>query len=205
MLESKPKNLMRVLGVDLAGGERSITGLCLLLVRGGSEELDNECVVEVLKLRSVRTDVEILDFVVTSRPKVVAMDAPLSFRGAPYRDCDVELRKYCRLLPLTFYGMRVLAERGMRLSDAIREKTGAEVIEVYPYASARFLGISDADDLRKFMNFGKESIKNKHEYDAALCGLTAAFYLRGGYKVFGKQDRIIVPSTGFPNEAENWG
>ncbi|WP_456486200.1 DUF429 domain-containing protein [Candidatus Alkanophaga liquidiphilum] len=193
MLEARPKKLMRVLGIDLAGGESRTTGLCLLLVGGDSER----CVAEVLMLKSMRTDAEILDFVVTSRPKVIAVDAPLSFHGEPYRDCDVELRKYCRLLPLTFYGMRVLAERGIRLSDAMRERTGAEIIEVYPYASARFLGINGVNDLKKFISFEEEKVKNKHELDAALCGLTAAFYLKGKYKAFGKQDKLIVPFIGF--------
>ncbi|MHC1579430.1 MAG: DUF429 domain-containing protein [Candidatus Alkanophagales archaeon] len=186
---------MRVLGVDLAGGERRITGLCLLLV--GAGEPGRGHVAEILRLGSVRTDAEILRFAAASRPRVVAMDAPLSFRGEPYRDCDRELRRYCRLLPLTFHGMRVLAERGMRLSAALRERTGAEVIEVYPHASARFLGVDGEGDLRRFVSFGKESIRNKHEYDAVLCGLTAAFYLKGRYKAFGKQDRLIVPFIGF--------
>jgi predicted nuclease with RNAse H fold len=86
------------------------------------------------ELYSVRRDEEIIRKVEEAQPAVVAIDAPLSFYGKSFRDCDLEMRKYCSILPLTFKGMQQLTERGMKLAKIVKEKN-IEVIEVYPHAT----------------------------------------------------------------------
>ncbi|MHC1636003.1 MAG: DUF429 domain-containing protein [Candidatus Methanospirareceae archaeon] len=177
---------MKVIGIDLAGSEKNITGICVL-------EGD-----KVTKLFSLYNDAEILGCVGEEKPVIVAIDAPLSFYGKPFRDCDVEIRRYYRILPLTFYGMRRLTERGMRLKREIeRNIKGVEVIEVYPYATRKSLCIDDEKVLRRFVRYKREAIKNKHEYDAILCALTAKFFKEGKYHAFGKKDRIIVAKSSY--------
>jgi|Deesub1362A_J573_1020465.scaffolds.fasta_scaffold00039_60 hypothetical protein len=97
-------------------------------------------------------------------PKCVGIDAPLSYHGETFRDGDIEIRKRgYRILPLTFKGMKELAERGMRLAKRITYFS--EVIEVYPHASSRVLDIQDIKI--------SSTPKNKDEFDALICALTA--------------------------------
>ncbi len=177
------------MGIDLAGNEKGITGICTLNLKSSGGLL-------MESLTSVRKDEEILGIVMEKKPSVIGIDAPLSSsHGKPFRDCDTELRKYCRVLPLTFYGMRVLMERGIKLSKAIKEETSSECIEVYPYASRKFLSIEREDDIKNFfLHHEKIDIGNKHEFDAILCALTASFFIKGKYKAFeGNEGKIIVP------------
>ena len=165
-----------MIGIDLAGSERNITGICVM---------DHD-----IRTFSVRRDEEIIELVESAKGKIIAIDAPLSFHGKAFRDCDVEIREHCRIMPLTLHGMRRLTERGMRLAKLFRRKY--EVIEVYPYASKKFLDIKSEHDLKKFGVHAE--IKNKDEFDAIICALTAKFYLKGKYRTFGEKDKIIVPA-----------
>ena len=171
---------VKVMGIDLAGLEKNITGICVLV-------LNHE-----LELYSVRGNEEIIKRIEEEEPAVVAIDAPLSFYGKPFRDCDLEMRKYCSILPLTFKGMRQLTERGMKLAKIVKEKD-VEVIEVYPHATKIALHEKEGDEelLRELVE--RAQIKNEHEYDAILCAITAKFYYEGKYRAFGKVDKIIVP------------
>jgi predicted nuclease with RNAse H fold len=73
--------------------------------------------------------------------------------------------------------MRLLALRASRLVKVLRER-GYNVIEVFSNASEKILGLS------------KEPRKNKDEYDALLCALTAKAYLEGNYEDI---DGLIIP------------
>jgi len=152
------------LGIDLAGDEKNITGMAFI----------NEKVI----LDSLHTNNEILNFIEKFKPKIIAIDSPLSFYGKHFRECDLELRKEFKILPLTFKGMQKLTKRGIYLKKKIREK----VIETYPHASRKKL----KDELKKY------TFKNKHEEDALICALVArAYYFKeAGY--YGEKDRIYV-------------
>ena len=152
------------LGIDLAGDEKNITGMAFI----------NEKVI----LESLHSDNEILEFIEKHSPEVIAIDAPLSFYGEHFRECDLELRKEFKILPLTFKGMQKLTKRGIFLKNKIKE----EVIETYPHASRKKL----KNELKKY------TFKNKHEEDALICALVAkAYYFKeAGY--YGEKDRIYV-------------
>ncbi len=162
-----------ICGIDLAGKESHPTGVCIL----------NDTAV----FYTVYKDTEIVTLINESTPSVVAIDAPLSFNGEHFRDCDRELRKHYRILPLTFKGMQALTQRGMYLKSMIRYP----VIEVYPHASKDILGITCAEDLHAY---GIKPLPTTiHELDAAAAALTGKYFLQGKYKAYGKKDKIIVP------------
>jgi predicted nuclease with RNAse H fold len=160
-----------ICGIDLAGSESRPTGICILNDRA--------------EFHTVYTDSQILSLI--SHSLVVAIDAPLSFYGTHFRDCDRELRTYYPILPLTFEGMQALARRGIALTSCIPYP----IIEVYPYASKRILGITSYTDLQRYgISAHPSSI---HELDAAAAALTGKYFLRGKYKAYGTKDQIIVP------------
>jgi predicted nuclease with RNAse H fold len=171
---------VKVMGIDPAGLEKNITGMCVLVPN------------HEVELYSVRRDEEIIRKVEEAQPAVVAIDAPLSFYGKAFRDCDLEMRKYCSILPLTFKGMQQLTERGMKLAKIVKEKN-IELIEVYPHATKVALHEKEGGEelLRELAK--RAPVKNEHEYDAILCAITAKFYYEGKYRAFGKEDKIIVP------------
>lgn len=162
-----------ICGIDLAGSDTRPTGMCILN--------------EMTACYTVYTDADILSLVITSSPSVVAVDAPLSYHGEHFRDCDKELRKEVPVLPLTFKGMQALTQRGIKLKSLIP----FEVIEVYPHASKKVLNINMPKDLRYYGFLNLPS--NIHELDAAVAALTGKYYLQGKYKAYGKKDTIIVP------------
>jgi len=140
------------------------------------------------------TDDEILSVAREEKPAVVGIDAPLSFSGKPFRDCDSAVRHLCPVLPLTFSGMRKLAERGMRLATKLRALRSAEggrvdVIEVFPRASERVFGTRMEEKLKDVLSLAR----NRHEYDAFLCALTARCYFEGKFQALGAKEKIIVP------------
>jgi len=209
-----PKNRMRmvvvkVLGVDLAGSPHRISGICVLAFHKREERVEEEEGTEVnaegswdvrlwrwtaCYFHSVRADDEILSVAREEKPAVVGIDAPLSFSGKPFRDCDSAVRHLCPVLPLTFSGMRKLAERGMRLASKLRALRSAEgrrvdVIEVFPRASERVFGTRMEEKLKDVLSLAR----NRHEYDAFLCALTARCYFEGKFQALGAKEKIIVP------------
>ncbi|MHC1582493.1 MAG: DUF429 domain-containing protein [Candidatus Syntropharchaeia archaeon] len=164
-----------IAGIDLSGSPKKISGLCIM----GT----------TTKTFSVYRDEEILEIIEREKPEIIAIDAPLSFRGTAYRDGDREIRKFYKILPLTFFGMKKLTERGIELKKRLG---GYRVIEVYPHASKEVLGIKNPRDLEKFGV--SVDIKNEHEFDAVICALTGRFYFQGMYKKFGDEDPIILPN-----------
>ena len=207
-----PKNRMgkvKVLGVDLAGSPHRISGICVLAFHKRVERVEEEGSAEMnaegswderlwrwtaCYFRSVRTDEEILSVAREEKPAVVGIDAPLSFSGKPFRDCDSAVRHLCPVLPLTFGGMRKLAERGMRLASKLRALRSAEggrvdVIEVFPRASERVFGTRMEEKLNDVLSLAR----NRHEYDAFLCALTARCYFEGKFQALGAKEKIIVP------------
>ena len=201
---------VKVLGVDLAGSPRRITGICVLAfharedvrkktkargavltTKGWEESLLR---FSACYFRSVRADDEILSVAREEKPAVLGIDAPLSFSGKPFRDCDSAVRHLCPVLPLTFSGMRKLAERGMRLASKLRALRSAEgrhvdVIEVFPRASERVFGTRMKEKLKDVLSLAR----NRHEYDAFLCALTARCYFEGKFQALGAEEKIIVP------------
>ena len=140
---------------------------------------------------TVYDDREIVKFVNESKPRIVAIDAPLmkEVKKVKIRNADRVLKKYGAMAP-TMPSMTMLAKRANNLV----KKLNARVIEVFPTASAKILGIHDRNYKKMAEKVGI-NIVNKHELDAYLAAYTAHLYLLGKAEKVGKNDKIIIPKV----------
>jgi predicted nuclease with RNAse H fold len=181
------------LGIDLAASDRRPSGYCVLSSR------DMSCRTGIAK-----RDEELLELALSARPRVVAIDAPLSFaaNGGPFRRCDLEARRRgFMVLPLSMPSMAKLTARGVRLRRSLEER-GLEVIEVFPTGGFRALGIEPPkrglnkalEGLRR-MGLKVENVENVHEVDAVMAAYIAYKYFVGEVEVVGDpvEGVIIVP------------
>ncbi len=177
-------------GVDLAGSPKRYTGLCRM-------DLNLYCESCLSK-----TDHEILNFIFSSNPEVVAIDAPLSLPkpSQTLRSCDRELMNLgIHVFPPTLTGMKILAERAIKLKEEL-EASGYSVIEVYPGGAQDLLGIprkSRGTTLLKegLINIGVKGLRcdeSGHELDAVTCSLTGIAYIKKMYMEVGDPDECIV-------------
>ena len=150
-----------VVGIDLAAG-RGTTEVAALCLNAG----DPLPVFDPAAHRAVQTDEEIVELVAAARPVVIALDAPLSLpsvvaaalRGevkppqgftdnSPYTRAAERDPLWGRLrvrpLPVSFLGG--LTFRAIALLPKLRARQpAATIIEVFPTASLRVLGIRPA-------------------------------------------------------------
>jgi len=191
---------MRIVGIDLAGSEKRNTGYCFL----------NGKKVDVVVLHS---DKEILARLLSERPDIVAIDAPLSLpKGRKsiekrdkhhFRQCDLELRGLgIRFFPITLGPMRMLTKRGMALKKKILAcLPEARILEVYPGATYDILGAERKNRSSILRLFAKKGIRigkkalTQDELDGVCCALTAKMFIENQAIGIGDQREgiIIVP------------
>ncbi|HLI45574.1 MAG TPA: DUF429 domain-containing protein [Geobacterales bacterium] len=195
--------MFTVCGVDLSGSEKKASGLCFM---------SNDLEIETFLLKK---DSEILNMINKRRPKIVAIDAPLSLpkgRVSLYERSNIHLRECDRallamgikLFPATLGPMRMLTERGMRIKDFLI-KEGFEVIEVFPGATQDILGLPRKNQgLKKLLigltEIGIKGLKekmNSDELDAVTCAYTALLYLIGHCIELGSKEEgiIVIPKA----------
>jgi len=157
---------VRIVGIDLAGKPNNPTGFCLLV--------DSKSEVKLL-----HTNEEILCEIERANPELIAIDAPFGFpEKGWFREADKLLKeKGFKPLPPVWPGMRPLVERAISLVKFLRHK-GYRVIEVFPRASEKILGLQKAGRV------------NSDRYDALLCALTGKAYLEGNFEDI---SGIIIP------------
>lgn len=191
---------MVVLGIDLAGSPKRKTGICIL-----NEKLEADCF-------CVFEDKEILNLINKIKPKLIAIDAPLSLpkgrkslkrkENIHFRECDRELWRYkIKFFPITLGPMRKLTERGIKLRKILEKKF--KVIEVYPGATQDILKIprkqKGFEKLKKGLEkLGIKILKenpNADELDAITAAFTGWLYLKGKCVAIGdkKEGQIIIP------------
>lgn len=196
---------MRIIGLDLAGSKKRITGFCCM-----DEELNCET-------RALHTDKEIRVATIEAKPDIVSIDAPLCLpkgrksleqRGPPHlRECDKELqRMHIRFFPITLGPMRKLTARGMMFKKLF-EKEGLLVIESFPGSAQDILRIprkqQGSEKLRRgLIRFGiKGDVRRKNisddELDAITCAIVGKMYLDGNYAALGIKEEgfLIVPGA----------
>ena len=153
---------LKILGIDLAGKTTNPTGICIL---------NND----KLKFKTIYSDQQILEISEEHNPDIIAIDAPI-MQGEPrIREADKILKKY-RAFPPSLPGMKSLTFRGSKLAAQL--KTRYRVIEVFPTATAKILGIYKRNFREMIANFNLK-VKNKHEQDAYICCLTGKMFLEG--------------------------
>ncbi len=180
------------MGIDLSASERRDSGVCLM---------DN------LSVRTFRVlrDGEIIALAREFRPKLVAVDAPLSLplSREGLRQCDRELLKRgVRIFPVNFGAMKQLTERGMRLK-ALLEAEGFKVIEVFPGGAQDVLGLPrkqrNLSGLREGLRqLGLSGIKpdaTHDEIDAVTAAYVGWLYLNGLAELVsdGQGGGIVMP------------
>ncbi|MFN3813112.1 MAG: DUF429 domain-containing protein [Aquificaceae bacterium] len=186
-----------VLGLDLSGSERRPTG-CAYLDR------------KVVKTRVLYKDEHILEL--AGDFDYIFIDAPLSLpkdrktvedrTGRHLRECDVKLKELgIRFFPITLGPMRMLTERGIRLSSTLKG-SGKQVYEVFPGAFYDVFGVKRKDkeaikSLFRKLGFSLQKEENtQDELDAVACLITGLFYLLGRTVVLGGEDgSIIIPKA----------
>jgi len=194
---------MRVVGIDLAGGEKQVTGFCIM---------DENLNCETLALHS---DEEIVGRTLETNPDIISIDAPLcipkgreSFerRGPPHlRACDRELlRMGIKFFPITLGPMRKLTKRGIKLKDYF-ERKGYKVIESFPGSIQDMLGMprkqKGLEKLRRALmkyGFSGDVVKEKitdDELDAITSALVGKLFLENNYLAIGdpKEGLMILP------------
>jgi len=190
-------------GIDLAGSPARRTGFCRL---GPGLRVRTEV---------LGSDEEIDAAVLSRRPSIVAIDAPLALPrgrrsldvpGPPHlRACDRELLALgIRFFPLTLGPMRMLTARGMALAARLRAQ-GFAVIEAYPGGAQDVLGLPRKGDgerrlqlaLRRFGFSGDIDQRQltHDELDAIACAYTGREHLAGRSLVLGtaEEAELILP------------
>lgn len=200
---------MKVVGLDLAGSEKRVTGFCLLVppLR--------------VRLAPLHSDAEILGAIEAVRPDVVSIDAPLALprgrrslevAGPPHlRACDRELlRRHIRFFPLTLGPMRMLTARGIRLKEELGRR-GIPVIESYPGGAQDVLGMPRKQHgeealRRSLVDFGvsgeiERTDLTHDELDAVCCGIVGLQYLRGEAVALGDPEEALLYLPAPPRSA----
>jgi len=168
------------IGIDLAGLEKNKTGFCILE--------DN-----VAETFILHTDDEIVENVKKVKPDVVGIDAPLIY-PPKIRKCDRTLKK-CGAMPPTMKSMSILSKRGFFLAKKLK---GFNVIEVFPTASAKILGVYNKDInmvVQGLLNLGliiNNSISTKDEVDALLAALTGLLHLHELTEDVGDKEGVVI-------------
>jgi len=174
-------------------------------------------------LSVVRSDEQILAAIDASRPRVVAIDAPLALpegRCCARTDCQCasfgimrDVDRACaaagyRPFPALLPSMVRMTLRGIALRETL-EREGYEVIEVYPGMSQDVMSIprkrGGVDGLRRGLKragvTGLPRRRISHdELDAVTCALTAQLYLEGRTKAMGPglPVPLILPDRSLP-------
>jgi len=192
---------MSIVGLDLAGVESRPTGLCIL------KDMKAETFL-------VYKDEEVLKRIEESKPKIVAIDAPLSLpagrksieqrTNVHLRECDKELlRGGIRFFPITLGPMRELTNRGINLRRILETKH-FRVVEVYPGGAQDILGIPRKQQGLNRLRAGLEKIgvrrlnsrMSDHELDAVTCALVGKFLLEGKSVTCGTSQQAMVMPKG---------
>lgn len=180
-----------IIGIDLAGKSKNPTGQAIW---------ENKEV----KATLIYTDNEILEHVIHTRPKLIAIDAPLSLpKKGSLRKADKEMiRRGYRVFPPTLPSMKTLTLRAIKLNKLIAKK-GYKVIEVHPTSTRKALNMP-SKDWKKIQtilkNIGlkgeiKTCVLTPHEIDAAVAALTAYLHMQGRTEALGDKEEgyIIIP------------
>jgi predicted nuclease with RNAse H fold len=168
---------MNIIGVDLAAKQKNPTGICSLNQK--------------TTLFTLYTNQDITDTVQNCQPDLIALDAPLIKGKIRIREADRYLRRY-GALPPTMSSMTPLVRRGSKLAEVFLA-VGYEVIEVFPTATAKILGVYSQDYKLMAQKFGIQP-RNEHEMDAFLAAFTGRLKMTQKAIEIGDDDgKVVLP------------
>ncbi|ADP77435.1 Protein of unknown function DUF429 [Methanothermus fervidus DSM 2088] len=186
-----------IVGVDLAGKDKNASGIAILNknnIYTTEKYYDNE-IIEICK-----------------KARIVVFDAPLSLpkgrccleincecsKFGHFRKSDIEIRKYGKVLPLTFRGMKKLVFRAIKLKNIIESlNKNTCVIETHPNTAKKMIDVSI---LKRFKTNKKISKMTIHEFDAMIAAIVGYFYKKKKYIALGDKNEgtIILPKLTSP-------
>uniref|UniRef100_A0A7C2BL82 DUF429 domain-containing protein n=1 Tax=Thermosphaera aggregans TaxID=54254 RepID=A0A7C2BL82_9CREN len=157
-------------GLDLSAKKSNPSGIAVV---DGSKVLRD--------LTLVFGDDEILSKILLHKPVVVAVDAPLTFTGEPFRQVDrLLLQAGFRVFPTTFKYMRELSERAGMLKKAL-EVEDVVVVETHPTSALKSSKCESYVNL--FQSFGLKprptTLRSKHLVDALVSSIVSFYYYNG--------------------------
>lgn len=206
--EIYPLDNFAVAGIDLVSSETRETGCCLL--RGN--------VAQTCRLKS---DDEIIAWILESKANLVSIDSPLSipsgrtsfFDEDPHREygimrkCERTLkRRGINVYPCLIPSMQKLTRRGMALAEKLRNQ-GIPVIESYPGAAQDIMSIPRKQagldylvlGLKEFGLTGDfiETPVSHDELDAITSAVVGLFFWTGMFEALGNplEEYLIIPDV----------
>lgn len=174
---------MYLAGLDLAGKKKNKTAIALY-----------ETSTKVYVLKEAYSNEQIIKILQMFKPKVVAIDAPLTFppENKAFRDAEKQLiAKGFRPLPLNMPSMQILVKRGIKIKALIFNiLENVEIIECFASASLKSLYLNKLELEKKL-----QKKLDKDDVDAIACALTAYFYKKKNYEELGNREEgtIILP------------
>jgi len=192
---------MSIIGLDLAGLETRPTGFCLLSGMKAETTM-------------LYTNDEVLRKIEENKPRVIAIDAPLSLppgrtslddrQGDNLRESERDLLKHgIKLFPVTLGPMKKLAKRGIYIRGIFESKLYT-VVEAYPGGAQDILRIPrkkyGTDKLKAGLEqLGIDGLKDglsNHELDAVTCAFVGKLFLEGKSITYGGPGQGIVMPKG---------
>lgn len=184
---------MKIIGLDLAGSEKRITGFCLM-----GYEID--------EISELKTNDEIISRVKDIKPDLIAIDSPLNFpEKGNWRKAEHEMnkRRIKFFPPRGLLAMEQLVVRAMALKELF-EKKGILVIEVYPGAFYDIMKMPrkkndlEIKRLLKLYNLSLSRRKySQDELDAVIAAFTGRLFLEAKVEFIGDEEegQIVVPKV----------
>lgn len=133
---------MTFIGVDLGTSlKRRSTGLACIVEKRGRPCLEGLPLHIVSFDEAIRSSITLMSG--KSNSSIIGIDAPLSRpEHGTMRDCEKRLRKHgIACYPSGANWVRQWVDKGIALKDWAQKDPGNCVVEVYPYAARRALGI----------------------------------------------------------------
>ncbi len=169
-----------VAGLDLAAYQHHPSGVAVLS--------DNS----VLFIGVKHSDPEIIGLIKSYKPRIIAIDSPLS-HAQTYREVDILMkRRGYPVLPPGWKTMKPLVDRAIRIKK-ILEGNSIVVIETHPKSALKSSGCKNIDELLKNTNImiGFKKKLTRDEADALIAAIVARFYVEGRAYVVAARDGII--------------
>lgn len=204
--EILPLDSLTVMGIDLVSSEDRESGCCEL--KG-----------HVAKTCRLKTDDEIIQWILSAKADLVSIDSPLSipegrtsfFDEDPHRDygimriCERTLKKRgVNVYPCLIPSMQKLTRRGMTLAEKIRQ-LGIPVIESYPGAAQDIMSIPRKQAGLEYLIQGLHEFGVDGEYvdvpvshdelDAITSAIVGLFFWTGMFEGLGvaQEEYLIIP------------
>ncbi len=173
-----------IIGIDLAAKEHNKTGFSIL---SNSK----------IRLKILYSNERILNEIRKYRPKIVAIDAPLSIDN---RVCDKNL-KFLGVMPLKLPSMVLLAKRAIYLVEQIKQTNNITFIEVFPTGTSKILNIY-SKNIEEYKNNIKTILSielpvnvYKHLIDAFIASITGfLFQAKMTCSIGDDYGTIVVPN-----------